>query len=35
MHGANLFGDADPPGILGPGDPIDLLWDIEQTYPGL
>ena len=22
-------------GFLGPGDPILLLWDIEQSYPGI
>jgi hypothetical protein len=33
MHGTSLWGPA--PGLLGPADPIDLLWDIEQAYPDL
>jgi len=35
MHGTNLWGDANPKGLLGPADPLELLWDIEQTYPNL
>lgn len=33
MQGAALFKGTDPNGILSPGDPIRLLWDIEQAYP--
>jgi hypothetical protein len=33
MHGLNLFKDGTPdPGLLSPGDPIYLLYDIEQKY---
>jgi hypothetical protein len=35
MQGTPLFGNKDTPGLLGPGDPIRLLWDIEQTYPSM
>jgi len=28
-----LFRAADGPGLLSPGDPIRLLWDIEQAFP--
>lgn len=33
LHGTALFRSKDSPGMLGPGDPIRLLWDIEQAYP--
>jgi hypothetical protein len=33
LHGTSLWGPT--PGLLGPADPIDLLWDIEQAYPTL
>lgn len=33
MHGLNLFKDGTAnPGFLSPGDPLYLLYDIEQTY---
>lgn len=33
MHGLNLFKDGtDNPGFLSPGDPLYLLYDIEQKY---
>lgn len=35
LQGSQLFKGADGQGLLGPADPIFLLWDIEQTYPGL
>ena len=35
MRGASLFKGVDPNGILSPGDPIRLLWDIEQAYPAM
>ena len=35
MHGQPLFKTRSSVGTLGPGDPIRLLWDIEQAYPGL
>jgi hypothetical protein len=30
-----LFKDEAHPGFLSPGDPIRLLWDIEQAYPSM
>jgi len=30
-HGTTLFGNAKTPGLLWPGDPLYLLWDLEQT----
>jgi hypothetical protein len=33
MQGQPLFGARDRPGFLWVGDPIRLLWDIEQTIP--
>ena len=30
-----LFKDATRVGMLSPGDPIRLLWDIEQAYPAM
>lgn len=30
-----LFKDANGSGLLAPGDPIRLLWDIEQEYPDM
>ena len=35
MQGDPLFGNKNTHGLLGPGDPIRLLWDIEQAYPAL
>lgn len=32
MHGSRLFNDPPETGLLSPGDPIRLLWDIEQAY---
>lgn len=33
LQGTNLMKDRDGKGLLSPGDPIRLLWDIEQAYP--
>jgi hypothetical protein len=33
LQGMWLFKDAQGSGLLSPGDPIRLLWDIEQAYP--
>jgi len=33
LQGTNLFKDTEGAGLLSPGDPIRLLWDIEQEYP--
>jgi hypothetical protein len=33
MQGTPLFKDEDGQGFISPGDPIRLLWDIEQAYP--
>lgn len=33
LHGTQLFKDEEGNGFLSPGDPIRLLWDIEQAYP--
>ncbi len=38
LHGSRLFASRDESGVitqglLHPGDPIRLLWDIEQAYP--
>jgi hypothetical protein len=33
LQGTSLFKDAMGAGLLSPGDPIRLLWDIEQAYP--
>jgi hypothetical protein len=35
MHGKPLFKDVEGRGFLSPGDPIRLLWDIEQAYPNM
>jgi hypothetical protein len=35
MHGQRVFEDINGDRLLGPGDPIRLLWDIEQAYPNL
>jgi hypothetical protein len=35
MHGQPLFKDSKGSGTMGPGDPIRLLWDIEQAYQSL
>ena len=32
LHDTNLFKDAEGVGLLSPGDPIRLLWDVEQAY---
>lgn len=32
MNGTNLFQIPDEGGLLGPGDPIRLLWEIEQKF---
>ena len=33
LQGTKLFKDSSGAGMLSPGDPIRLLWDIEQAYP--
>ena len=33
LQGKSLFKEKDGKGLLSPGDPIRLLWDIEQAYP--
>ena len=33
LNGTPLFKDSTGLGLLSPGDPIRLLWDIEQAYP--
>jgi hypothetical protein len=35
MHGSRLFKDDSGDGLLSPGDPIWLLWDIERAFPVL
>ena len=35
LHGTGLMKDASGEGLLSPGDPIRLLWDIEQAYPDM
>jgi len=35
MHGTPLFKGDTGIGLLSPGDPIRLLWDIEQAYPAM
>jgi hypothetical protein len=35
MQGTPLFKDQQNTGLLSPGDPIRLLWDIEQAYPSM
>jgi hypothetical protein len=35
MQGIPLFKGTDPNGVLSPGDPIRLLWDIEQACPAM
>ncbi|MDQ2730410.1 MAG: hypothetical protein M3Y56_02020 [Armatimonadota bacterium] len=35
LQGTRLFGTKDRSGLLSPGDPIALLWDIEQAYPNI
>jgi hypothetical protein len=35
LQGTPLFKDGKARGLLSPGDPIRLLWDIEQAYPGM
>lgn len=35
LHGTPLFKDDKGDGLLSPGDPIRLLWDIEQAYPNM
>ncbi len=33
FQGTPLFKEVDGRGLISPGDPIRLLWDIEQAYP--
>ncbi len=33
LQGTPLFINPNKPGLLSPGDPIRLLWDIEQAFP--
>lgn len=35
LHGTRLFKEGTTEGMLSPGDPILLLWDIEQAYPAM
>ena len=35
LNGTPLFKNASGVGLLSPGDPIRLLWDIEQAYPSM
>jgi hypothetical protein len=35
MHDTPLMKDEAGAGLLSPGDPIRLLWDIEQAYPAM
>ena len=35
LNDTPLFKDGMGPGMLSPGDPIRLLWDIEQAYPNI
>ena len=35
LQGMNLMKDQDGDGLLSLGDPIRLLWDIEQAYPDM
>jgi hypothetical protein len=35
LQGTPLFKDKGGKGLLSPGDPIRLLWDIEQNYPSM
>jgi hypothetical protein len=35
LNGTPLFKDQKATGLLSPGDPIRLLWDIEQAYPNM
>jgi hypothetical protein len=35
MEGSFLFRDGTAKGLLSPGDPLWLLWDIEKAYPNL
>ena len=35
FNGTRLFKDKNGVGLISPGDPIRLLWDIEQTYPDM
>lgn len=35
LHGSPLFHERDDAGLLFMGDPVRLLWDLEQSYPGL
>ncbi len=35
LNGTPLFRRPDGSGLLGPGDPVRLLWDIEQAYPNI
>lgn len=35
LDGSPLFRESDATGLLLMGDPVRLLWDLEQLYPGL
>jgi hypothetical protein len=35
LHGTPVLKNETGKGLLSPGDPIRLLWDIEQAYPGI
>jgi hypothetical protein len=35
LQSTPLFKDEKGVGLLSPGDPIRLLWDIEQAYPSM
>jgi hypothetical protein len=35
LNGTPLFKDTAGLGLLSPGDPVRLLWDIEQAYPAM
>jgi len=35
LQGQHLFIIRNEPGLISPGDPIRLLWDIEQAYPNM
>ena len=35
LDGTLLFHSGDAPGLIGPGDALRLLWDIEQAHPQL
>ncbi len=35
LEGTSVFKGADKIGMLSPGDPVRLLWDIEEAYPDM